>query len=275
MDIREDSFQGLVQVHDCGQMPYRQAYALQESLVAKALSAREDAIQESDAAVHKAHKKTGETSETVVGRVLLLEHEPVITISGRKGAADHLLASQTMLERAGVALEQTNRGGDITYHGPGQLIVYPILDLNLLMLRLHDYMRLLEQVVIETIAEFGIVGLRDPGATGVWVERDGTLAKIAAMGVRVRRWISMHGLALNVTTNLEHFKLIVPCGLAGRPVTSLSELLGEDCPSMDCVKEILMSKLRYHLTQARRRAIAHRRAAEREFSQGKAQGSQP
>jgi lipoyl(octanoyl) transferase len=178
--------------------------------------------------------------------------------------------------RAGVTVAETDRGGDITYHGPGQQVVYPILDLNHLGLRLHQYMRLLEQVVIDTLAHFDIHAERDCGATGVWVpprgatarggapprssaSEDGTLdlppppaAKICAMGVRVKRWISMHGLALNVATNLQHFQLIVPCGLAGRPVTSMAALLGDNCPSMERVRDQLRASfVERILTQSR------------------------
>lgn len=181
-----------------------------------------------------------------VGRILLVEHDPVVTVTKRPGAIGHLLASPELLARHGVELVQTDRGGDITYHGPGQLVCYPIIDLQRLHLRLHDYMRTLEQAVIDTIAGFGVAGERDPGATGVWVRRGDTepARKICAMGVRVSRWISMHGLALNVTTNLEHFGLIVPCGLAGRGVTSLQATLGDACPPMDRVKVDLVSSLR-------------------------------
>src|SRR5262245_58353646 len=162
------------------------------------------------------------------GVILLLEHDPpVVTITARQGAASHLVASPETLARAGIEVEETDRGGDITYHGPGQLIAYPILDLNLLRLRLHDYMRLLESAVIDTCASFGIAAQRDACATGVWVPQHNghaaptsngtcatsTAAKICAMGVRIRRWVSMHGLALNVSTDLSHFDHIVPCGL--------------------------------------------------------------
>ncbi|MFG0258125.1 MAG: lipoyl(octanoyl) transferase LipB, partial [Phycisphaerales bacterium JB043] len=156
------------------------------------------------------------------------------------------VATPKMLEEEGVVVEQTDRGGDITYHGPGQLVVYPIVDLNRLGLNLHSYMRFLEAVVIETCAVFGVEAHRDHCATGVWVGgvdgsescegRDGG-AKIAAIGVRVRKWVTMHGLALNVTTNLDHFKLIVPCGLVGRPVTSMKEQLGDACPTMQKIKD--------------------------------------
>ncbi|MHC4108804.1 MAG: lipoyl(octanoyl) transferase LipB [Planctomycetota bacterium] len=185
--------------------------------------------------------------------LFLLEHvPPVITVSRRRGARRHLVADDEQLRTAGVGVAETDRGGDVTYHGPGQLVAYPILDLNALGLRLHGYMRRLEQIVIDTLAEFGIEGERDPAATGVWVEGSHEVTKsrshevtkspsrkICAMGVRVTRWVSMHGLALNVTTNLEHFDLIVPCGLAGRTVTSMQQELGDRCPSMDEVKAAL------------------------------------
>lgn len=175
------------------------------------------------------------------GRLLMVEHNPpVITVTRRGGASGHVLADHARLAELGVELCETDRGGDVTYHGPGQLVVYPILDLNLYRLRLHEYMRLLEQCVIDTLAEFDIRAGRDPGATGVWVPGAGgaEAAKICAMGVRVRRWVSMHGLALNVSTNLEHFGLIVPCGLP-RPVTSMRALLGERCPTLTRVRDRL------------------------------------
>jgi len=193
--------------------------------------------------------------------VLLLEHSPVVTVTKRRGAADHLVASADRLAELGIAVETTDRGGDITYHGPGQLVAYPILPLNPLGLNLSRYMRLLESVVIATIGRFGVTGHTEPGATGVWVSRGsddtqpaGSLrdpgradsresAKVCAMGVRIRRSTTLHGLALNVTTDLAHFETIVPCGLAGRPVTSLSKLLGEACPSMGEVKAELAEQL--------------------------------
>jgi lipoyl(octanoyl) transferase len=177
----------------------------------------------------------------------------------------HLLASPELLSRHGVALAETDRGGDITYHGPGQLVAYPILDLNLLGLGLHAYMRLLEDAVIETCGTFGIQAQREPGATGVWVPgADGGSAKVCAMGVRVRKWVSMHGLALNVTTNLEHFGLIVPCGLPGRPVTTVERELGASgrpCPGMVEVKRVLACALGERITQAEANARTARQAA--------------
>ena len=173
--------------------------------------------------------------------VFTLEHHPpVITVTRRPGVREHLLATPDHLAKRGIELFETDRGGDITYHGPGQLVAYPILDLNRLGLRIHPYMRLLEDVVIETVASFGIEAGREEGATGVWVDAGTVKArKIAALGVRLSRWCSMHGLALNVDPDLSHFELIVPCGLSGRPVTSLRRELGEACPSMERVRLVL------------------------------------
>lgn len=213
---------------DLGVMPYAAALAVQRQHLEEVLASREAGTPE-------------------VGRVLLVEHPPVITVSARPDAASHLLADSAMLAAHGVSLEQTDRGGDITYHGPGQLVAYPILDLNVLRLRIHDYMRLLEAAVIETCGVFNVPAMRDSIATGVWVpsEADPTAAhaKICAMGVRVRKWASMHGLALNVRTNLDHFGLIVPCGLVGRPVTSLHQILADNAPSMDQAKRALVESL--------------------------------
>jgi lipoyl(octanoyl) transferase len=265
-------------VRDLGRMAYSEAFELQKQHQQEVIAWRGRPTQDH----HRA-----------IGYLLLVEHDPpVITISRRKTARQHLIATPEQLKRAGVDIAETDRGGDITYHGPGQLVVYPIIDLNTIDLRMHGYMRLLEQIVIDTLDRFGIAARRDDGATGVWVnvesregmkaERhegmkaighrpsaigddtdnrqpesafdadsrfpiDGDMpygsapfsAKICAMGVRVSRWVTMHGLALNVTTNLQHFQLIVPCGLAGRPVTSMAQLLGERCPSMATVKRTI------------------------------------
>jgi len=197
-----------------------------------------------------------------VGRLLLLEHDPpVITVSRRKTSREHLVATPELLEREGVEVHETDRGGDITYHGPGQLVAYPILDLNKLRLNLHAYLRFLEQIVIDTCNDFGVAAHRDVCATGVWVGGDPATqtescpgpaggAKICAMGVRVRRWVTTHGLALNVTTNLDHFKLIVPCGLVGRPVTSLRDQLGDACPDMSDAKEALARRFQVGIKDA-------------------------
>jgi lipoyl(octanoyl) transferase len=175
---------------------------------------------------------------------MLVEHPPVITIGRRPDAQQHLLASPKFLELRGVEIVETDRGGDITFHGPGQLVAYPIIPLNTYNFNLHSYMRFLEEVVIQTLATFHLQALRDPSpkpATGVWIpdpaaqSPDG-LAKICALGIKVRRWVTLHGIALNVTTDLSFFDLINPCGLS-RPVTSLQKLLRTNAPEMARVKE--------------------------------------
>lgn len=186
--------------------------------------------------------------------VFLVEHDPVITISRRPSAAAHLIASAARLAQLGIDVQATDRGGDITYHGPGQVVMYPILRLSARGLNVGRYMRLLEQVAIDAVATFGVTAQRDPGgaggapATGVWVGA----AKLCAVGVRVSRGVSLHGLALNVTTDLAHFDTIVPCGLAGRGVTSLRALLGPRCPSLDQAGQALIDALRRRLNSPER-----------------------
>jgi len=228
-------------VRDLGRMNYADALAIQRQVHAGVVAGREAASN---------------IKPTMV--LLLVEHDPpVITISRRPGARQHLIATDAQLRAAGVEVAETDRGGDITYHGPGQLVVYPILDLNALGLRLASYMRFLEQVVIDVLARFEIEAQRDEGippATGVWVQsRDAQglqsvgvtgAKKICALGVRISKWVSMHGLALNVTTNLDHFNLIVPCGLVGRSVTSMERELGAKCPRMDEVKRVMVEQFR-------------------------------
>jgi lipoyl(octanoyl) transferase len=225
--------QGHIEVFDLGRLPYRAAYDRQVAEVERVSISRD-------------------AEGPLLGTLLLVEHDPVITVSNRPTAAANLTATPQMLANAGVTVEPTDRGGDITYHGPGQLVAYPILDLNRLHLRLHDYMRLLEEAVIGTLAVHGIEGRREQGATGVWVPtgHGSQTSKIAAMGVRVRRWISMHGLALNVDPDLTHFNLIVPCGLTGRSVTSMAKVLGTP-PTMDEVKQTLVQQLANQLSLSR------------------------
>jgi lipoyl(octanoyl) transferase len=183
--------------------------------------------------------------------LLLVEHDPVITVSQRRSAPGHLLASAEELAELGIDVQPTDRGGDVTYHGPGQLVAYPILRLEPLGLNIGRYMRLLEQVVIDTVSAFGVRGLRREGFAGVWAgsREGGPAAKLCAMGVRVRRNVTMHGLALNVCPNLKHFGTIVPCGMADCRATSLRELLGDDTPSMQAVKDRLVKVTKAHLTR--------------------------
>lgn len=212
----------VVAIEDLGRLGYHEAYEIQQERHAALLAGRE-------------------RDDAEVGRLLLVEHHPVITVTRRPEATSHITATPEMLQSHGVEIAETDRGGDVTYHGPGQLVVYPIVDLNRLNCRIVEYLRVLEEIVIETLQRFGVSSERDEGATGVWVEAGAQSAKICAMGVRVRRWVTMHGLALNVDPDLSHFSLIVPCGLHGRPVTSLRVLLGDDCPTMQDVRDTLSS----------------------------------
>lgn len=159
--------------------------------------------------------------------LLLLEHPPIITlgVKTRRGP-NHIVASEETLAAEGVSVHEAGRGGDVTYHGPGQLVGYPILDLAPDRKDVHVYVRDIEEVLIRTAAVFDIAAKRVPGLTGVWVGADGYEEKIAAIGIRISRWITSHGFALNVSTNLDHFNLIVPCGIVDRHVTSLEKLLG-------------------------------------------------
>ncbi len=157
--------------------------------------------------------------------LILVEHPPVITLGRRADRANVLFSAAELAER-GVQLREVDRGGDVTYHGPGQLVAYPIMRLSGKRRDVHSYFRSLEQVIIDLLDEYGITAGRQEGLTGVWVGDE----KICAMGVAIKRWITYHGLALNVSTDLDHFRLITPCGIVGKGITSLAKLLGRDVP---------------------------------------------
>jgi lipoyl(octanoyl) transferase len=162
-------------------------------------------------------------ADEIPDQLLLLEHPPVITLGVRtRHDRSHVVASPETLEAQGVEVFESGRGGDVTYHGPGQLVGYPILDLRPDRCDVHRYVRDLEEVLIRAAAAFGITAGRSSGLTGAWVGDE----KLAAIGVRIARWITSHGFALNVSTNLAHFGLIVPCGITDKGVTSLEQLLG-------------------------------------------------
>ncbi len=169
--------------------------------------------------------------------LLLCEHGPTITL-GRGAHAEHLLSRPEDLAIRGVEVFEIERGGDVTWHGPGQLVGYPILDLGPRGRDVHRYLRDLEEVLIRVLAGYGLAGERDPGFTGVWVAG----AKVAAIGVKVKRWVTMHGFALNVSCDLQGFRDIVPCGLHGRTVTSMERLLGPACPDLAAVAERLVEE---------------------------------
>jgi len=160
----------------------------------------------------------------------LLEHEPVVTL-GREAHTEHLLLTRERYDALGIGVIETGRGGDVTYHGPGQLVAYPLLNLNAWRLSVGWYLRTLEQTVIDLLGDYGLPGERVDGLTGVWVRG----AKVAAIGIGLRRWTTFHGVALNVSPDMSHFGTIVPCGISDRPVTSLSMLLGNDTPALDDV----------------------------------------
>jgi len=179
-------------------------------------------------------------SGEIPDQLLLLEPPPVITLGVRtRNGRSHVLASDAALEAQGVGVFETGRGGDVTYHGPGQLVGYPILDLRPDRCDVHRYVRDLEEVLIRTAAAFGVEASRAAGLTGVWVGNE----KLAAIGVRIARWVTSHGFAFNVTTNLGHFGLIVPCGITDRGVTSLARLLGRAVPMTD-VESAVVSAFR-------------------------------
>ena len=164
-----------------------------------------------------AQRHAGAISDTL----LLLEHPPVVTL-GRAARPEHVLVSREALAARGVEVHMTGRGGDVTYHGPGQIVGYPIFDLSPGRRDVHRYVRDLEEVIIRTAADFGVEAGRIAGLTGTWVGNE----KLGAIGVRIARWVTSHGFALNVQTDLSHFGLIIPCGISTRGVTSLSVLLG-------------------------------------------------
>jgi lipoyl(octanoyl) transferase len=199
-------------VTDLGRMDYAEAHQLQLSLQDRQIA--------------------GELGPLV----LFVEHPPTITV-GRRGSTDDVVAPEAVLKNRGVAVVETDRGGQVTYHGPGQLVCYPLVRVE--HLGLHVHMRNLEEAVIRTLKRWGIEGYRVEGRTGVWIGKE----KISAMGVRVRRWWTLHGLALNITTDLNHFGLIIPCGIRDRGVCSMKKLLGDKTPPWQEVRDELLSHL--------------------------------
>lgn len=169
----------------------------------------------------KRKNRASEVKEETPNYFLFVEHPHVYTL-GKSGDQNNLLINEKQLEERGATYYKINRGGDITYHGPGQIVGYPILDLENFFTDIHKYLRLLEEVIIKTIAEYGLKGERSKGETGVWLDVGTPFArKVCAMGIRSSRWVTMHGFALNVNTNLGYFDNIIPCGIRGKAVTSL------------------------------------------------------
>ena len=202
----------MLDVRRLGVVPYADALALQRSLV-------ED-------------RRAGRIGDTL----LLLEHPPVLTLGVRgDGGRSHILASAETLATRSIEVHEAGRGGDVTYHGPGQIVGYPIIDLNPHRRDVHRYVRDLETVLIRTAGDYRINAHRVEGLTGVWVGNE----KLAAIGVRIARWVTSHGFALNVNTYLDHFDLIVPCGIADRGVTSMARLLGRSLDTAEVANRII------------------------------------
>jgi lipoyl(octanoyl) transferase len=212
-----------VQVQHLGLMPYQQAWDYQEQLLRQNLAV-------------KSGKEEGHTAHYL----LFTEHPPVYTL-GKSGKPAHLLISEERMAADGIEFVHTNRGGDITFHGPGQIVGYPIIDLEQFSTDIGWYLRSLEEVMMLTLKQYGIEAGRSKGETGVWIEPElvGKARKICAMGVRCSRWVTMHGFALNVKTDLSYFNNIIPCGIPDKQVTSIEKETGR-AVDMEEVKQRLM-----------------------------------
>ena len=217
----------LVQIQDLGLKDYKETWDYQEELFkgileVKSKNRRENINLETD------------------NYFLFVEHPHVYTL-GKSGDISNLLLDEEQLRQKGATFYKINRGGDITYHGPGQIVGYPILDLDNFFTDIHKYLRLLEEMIILTLAEYGLKAERSKGETGVWLDVGTPFArKICAMGVRASRWVTMHGFALNVNANLGYFDNIIPCGIRGKAVTSLNVELGKKEVDINEVKEKLL-----------------------------------
>ncbi len=214
-----------IKLIDLGVIGYKKAWDFQENLMKEKVAKKIDTAN----------------NEVIQNHLLVCRHPHVYTL-GMHGNQENLLLNSVDLQEKGIEFYKTNRGGDITYHGPGQLVAYPILDLEQFGSSIKIYLRLLEEVVIRTIAEFGIESGRIEGITGVWIDPESKNArKICAMGVRCSHWISLHGLALNINTDLNYFKNIVPCGITDKGVTSMKQELNSEVDE-DAVTEVLIQK---------------------------------
>lgn len=219
----------IVHFQDLGLIDYQEAWDFQEQLFKATID-------------RKIAQRNGATEVATENHLLFCEHPHVYTL-GKSGSVDHLLLSDDQLTQHDARFYKINRGGDITYHGPGQLVAYPIFDLDHFFTDIHKYMRFLEEAVIATLADFGIKGERFDGLTGVWIEPTTARArKICAMGVKSSRWVTMHGIGFNVNSNLSYFSHIVPCGIDDKAVTSMQQELGHEV-DMSAVKAALKKHL--------------------------------
>ncbi|GGC78271.1 octanoyltransferase [Flavobacterium lutivivi] len=214
-----------IQLQDLGNKDYKETWDYQEQLFKQIVDI-------------KLEKRNNSNLETP-NHFLFVEHPHVYTL-GKSGDISNLLLSEKQLEAKGATFYKINRGGDITYHGPGQIVGYPILDLENFFTDIHKYLRLLEEAIILTLAEYNIVGTRSEGETGVWLDVGTPFArKICAMGVRASRWVTMHGFALNVNADLGYFDNIIPCGIRGKAVTSLHVELGKKINEQEVKEKII------------------------------------
>lgn len=219
-------------LNDIGLIDYQHAWDYQTGLFNKTL------------AIKFSNRNLPDNEQLPTDNYLLFCEHPHVFTLGKSGDENNLIIRKENLSSIHASYFHINRGGDITYHGPGQIVAYPIIDLENFFTDIHKYMRLLEEAVIQTIAEFGIEGRRIQGLTGVWINAEDPInaRKICAMGVKMSRWVTMHGLALNVNTDLNYFNYIVPCGITDKAVTSMEKELGAKV-EMTSVKEILKMKL--------------------------------
>lgn len=210
---------------DWGLLDYQQAWEKQELIFSATVES-------------KVANRNNNSLDPVPNHLIFVEHPHVYTL-GKSGSPENLLLDEEALQRKQATYYKINRGGDITYHGPGQIVGYPILDLDNFFTDIHLYLRTLEQAVIDTLAEYGLQGGRYPGYTGVWLDADNDRArKICALGVRCSRWVTMHGFAFNVNTDLAYFKNIIPCGIDDKDVTSMKRELGREV-DLGQVKQVL------------------------------------
>lgn len=217
----------IVEIQELGTRDFKETWDYQEKLFKEILDL-------------KIRNRREELDLPTPNYLLVVEHPHVYTL-GKSGSLDNLLISEAELIKKNATFHKINRGGDITYHGPGQLVVYPILDLDNFFTDIHKYLRFLEEAVILTLEEYGLKTSRSEGETGVWLDVGTPFArKICAMGVRASRWVTMHGLALNVNADLGYFDNIIPCGIRGKAVTSLNVELGKESISMEAVEEKLL-----------------------------------
>ena len=216
-----------VSIIDLGSKDYKETWDFQESLFKETLDV-------------KIRNRREETNLITPNHFLFVEHPHVYTL-GKSGDISNLLVNEEQLAAKGATFYKINRGGDITYHGPGQIVGYPILDLENFFTDIHKYLRLLEETIILTLADYGIKSERSPGETGVWLDVGTPFArKICAMGVRASRWVTMHGFAFNVNADLGYFDNIIPCGIRGKAVTSLNVELGKEKVDIEEVKEKIL-----------------------------------